>query len=755
MPLSQAHGNLKVEPFLNPNMTLNLAPKHTFLKQNIERLAPLVAKLKLCQTWQDKCAVLTGFEIVKEFLEVPSFIRTFLAGLSVECEVAVKSVIAIGQATRVFSFPEGMSDSAKRLRELVEVLLSLEHFYTELGGIVGYHLMMLQFLFDKLEGSSADTFASQFSYHQPRGVDISMKNREVMEMIRWGLENMDQVAEIYPVGGAADRLRLFDEQTKVALPAARLQFLGKSLLEGLIEDLQAREYLYYKLFKKQICTPVAMMTSKEKDNHAQIMAICEEKNWFGRTKDNFFFFCQSSVPTMNQEGQWCLQEPLQLLLKPGGHGVIWKLARDQGGIEWLFQNGRKKALVRQINNPIAACDYGLLAFIGVGCQLNKAFGFASCPRFTKASEGMNILLEKAQDNRFEYVLTNVEYCDFARFHLVDEPVDPKQNYSKFSSNTNILFADLKMVLQALSISPIPGMLINLKRSTYQSEKGEIKEEEIARLESTMQNIADAFVESFNYQLDPSSCHQLKTYLTYNHRHKTISAIKREYTEGLSLLETPEGCFLDIQKNAEDLLINYCSWEIAGKTSFLRKIPFLFLYHPALGPLYSIIAQKLGKSRIHQGSELQLQLAEVHIIGLDLQGSLIIQAEQSMGHYKEGNFLNYSEFTGKCVLKQVKVENQGIDWDAKNTFWKGEITRKQCCYIQIKGNGEFYAENVILQGNLEVIVEDGMRVTAYQEGSELKLERTPLKQPSWWWNYRFNENSEIVLEKTSHVLQSKR
>jgi len=56
------------------------------------------------------------------------------------------------------------------------------------------------------------------------------------------------MAEIYPVGGAADRLRLQDEKTGSFLPAAQLLFGGKTLLESMIADLSAREYVHYKLF---------------------------------------------------------------------------------------------------------------------------------------------------------------------------------------------------------------------------------------------------------------------------------------------------------------------------------------------------------------------------------------------------------------------------------------------------------------------------------------------------------------------------
>lgn len=42
------------------------------------------------------------------------------------------------------------------------------------------------------------------------------------------------------------------------------------------------------------------------------------------------------------------------MMKPGGHGAIWKLMWDEGVFDWLQgQHGRRAALVRQISNPMA------------------------------------------------------------------------------------------------------------------------------------------------------------------------------------------------------------------------------------------------------------------------------------------------------------------------------------------------------------------------------------------------------------------
>ena len=47
---------------------------------------------------------------------------------------------------------------------------------------------------------------------------------------------------------------------------------------------------------------------------------------------------QPLVPVMNVEsGEWLLSDQLQPMTKPGGHGAIWKLMKDEGVFAWLKQ----------------------------------------------------------------------------------------------------------------------------------------------------------------------------------------------------------------------------------------------------------------------------------------------------------------------------------------------------------------------------------------------------------------------------------
>lgn len=51
-------------------------------------------------------------------------------------------------------------------------------------------------------------------------------------------QGLPELGEIYPIGGAGDRLGLVNPDTGECLPAALLPYCGRTLLEGLIRDLQ-------------------------------------------------------------------------------------------------------------------------------------------------------------------------------------------------------------------------------------------------------------------------------------------------------------------------------------------------------------------------------------------------------------------------------------------------------------------------------------------------------------------------------------
>ncbi len=699
------------------------------LPDTFQRLTRLVNGLIPLASVAQRLEFLEQDPLVLQFLDQEENISLFVKTLPLEIQLLVLEMIAIGQI--VGDTPQ------EHMSAWASALLDAERFYWERGGLAGYQLLVLSRLL-------TEEVREEAVFHRPPGINLMAGDGQVHHSVIMGLKALPKMAEIYPVGGAADRLQFTDPMTHEALPAALLPFLGRTLLEGLVRDLQAREWLYYKIFGVQIHTPLALMTSEERGNHAVIVRLCEQSQWFGRRPSDWMFFRQPQVPMVDREGSWCVGPQGRLLQRPGGHGALWKAAQNQGVFDWLLGLGKEKILIRQINNPIAGVDLGLLAFAGVGFEKNAAFGFASCPRQVKAAEGVNVLIEKKEQGVKQYCLTNIEYCDFIKYGIEDVAEEKGGNYSLFPSNTNILFGDIFKLQAAIEQNPFPGLILNFKRLELRDDQGEVIEKDMARLESMMQNIADYFVltvaegEEFHSQ-------DLPTFITYNARSKTISTAKKGFQLGSSLLETPQGSYLDYSANAYALL-KHCGFRLPHFEE-VDGCPFHFVYHPALGPLYDVIAQKLVGGEIAQGSELQLEIAELVVENLTLDGSLLIQAHQVMGHVDETGFLQYSDHVGKCVLKNVRIFNQGIDQEKPAVFWKNEVVRQEACEIILEGNSELIGENIILDGNFQICVPDGQRALLFMEGERLQILYEKIEKPRIHIKYSISEKETIRVEKS--------
>jgi hypothetical protein len=722
------------------------------LQATTNSLESLVKKLLVSSNNSEKIFILDQSLDVKIFLDKNPLLKRLLNNCSEEEEIVIKSVLAIGEGPIVFHLLEKLDTLEKELQKFVASLWEVEKFYNTIGGIVGYHYIFTKLLLEKTKLKEANYTPSNCLYTKPIGVDITSPNEKVNQAIKWGLENLPLAAEIYPVGGAGDRLNLIDDETGVPLPVAQLPFKGFSLLNGLIQDLQAREWLFYKLYGKQTLTPIIMMTSHEKANHTKIYNLCVSNQWFGRPSSLFFFIIQPLVPVITEEGHWVMNDVLKVCLKPGGHGVIWKLTQDQGGFKWLSKHQRNKALVRQINNPIAGTDYGLLALYGIGSHENKAFGFASCPRQLFTAEGVNVLVECKNSKGYEYCISNIEYTDFLQKGIYDIPETPESNYSQFPANTNILFADLKTLEKIVTKCPIPGMLINLKplglmQNSKKDHKTNIK---AGRVESIMQNISDCILDKYPCRLASNEYSKLSTFLTYNERRKTISVTKRFYEQNKPLIETPPGCFFELLQNYHDLLKNYCKInlpEMCSEKAYLEHgPPFIFFFHPTLGPLYSIIGKKIHKGNLIMGAEMQLDIAEMEMKNLFLDGSLIVHANSPFGIKNPEGTIHYSEQCGKCELLNVKIINKGIDRKAPNCYWKNQIFRHEKMEIVLHGNAEFFAENITFQGNFEIEVPNGIRCMAYDKNGKLHYDMQNINTPTWMWKYRFGERDTIEVQK---------
>lgn len=623
----------------------------------------------------------------------------------VEEEVAFLSLLAIGQGKILFKSEASLSILPKMVR--------VENFFSPIGGILGYQKKVFELL-------SKKEFERKGEIIPP-----PMKEGERREEILAGLLALPQMGEIYPLGGLGDRLN-FKTKSGKPLPAALLPFLGRSLLEGLIRDLQAREYLYYKLFGCQLTTPIALMTSFARKNDKYLHLLLMRKGWFSRPKSSVKLFSQELVPVVTEEGKWSLNDIDEPNFQPGGHGALWRMAQNRGIFDWFFQQKREALLIRQINNPIGGRDDTLLKLIGVGRKEKKAFGFVACPRIPDAAEGALALLKSEAG---QFAITNIEYTEIKRYGIEKD--------ERFPANTNLLYADLNQILPILHRQPFPEPLLNMKSNVpFIDEKGEKKERKGGRLESMMQNLSDF--------LTAESAKNLSSFILFSSREKCLAAAKQAYRPGASLLETPEGAAFELLKENNRLLAS-CGMKLAPFTSpecYLKEGPStVFHYHPALGPLYSLIRAKIRGGQLADKGELVLEIAELLMENCKIDGSVLIVADSPLGHKEEG-VLHYSERTGKAILRNCSFSNLGIDRGASSLHWKNKIKRKESFYLRLKGMSEFFAEGIDFAGSHSITVPDGMRVIAYKKSDgSVAFYKEKIVTPTHFWKYEL-EGDEI-------------
>lgn len=658
---------------------------------------------------QEKVRALAWVDFVPEALQR----RSFALGLDEEeVLVVLRSLFALGQG-EIFAGFETVSD--EQLQELFCSLAQVESFYASIGGVLGYHARFLK------ECDKENTETTNTIFHKPSGLPLCEKEALL------GIKALPSLGMLFPIGGLGDRLDLRDDRDN-PLPVALLPFAGASLLEGLVRDCEAFELLFEKLFAERIIVPMAMMTSLSKQNHQKIFDLLDEKKWFGRPSESFRLFSQPLVPVIDEKGNWVVDSPCCISLKPSGHGAIWTVAEKSGVFDWFESLGKNSLLIRQINNPLASTDHHLMSFLGRGVTEKKAFGFASCERLVHAAEGVLVVREDPDGTKR---LVNIEYTDFTRYGIADRP-RVGSPYSLYPANTNILFADLPRLRPQIQKNPLPGLMVNLKsKKRCVGENGEVSEVASGRLECMMQAVSELF--------GAKSEEKLETYLTTTPREKTISVTKKKWLPGGSLLETPQGAYYDLL-HLHTHLLQECGMQLSSFSSreeFASQGPsHLFLFEKALGPFYSIIKEKIRGGQMKRGSAWLLELAEVYFENLHLEGSFCLTGDQR----------------GHCHFENVKVVNRGVSREAHQDFWKGKVDHIESLHIHFEGIGECIALDVEFYGDQRWVVPEGRRLWLLPGG---KTFIEPLDRPHFSWSYQMSEEGSVVLKRCSVPRQSLR
>lgn len=116
----------------------------------------------------------------------------------------------------------------------------------------------------------------------------------------------------------------------------------KSLFQLFAEKLKATERRYH------ITIPWLVMTSPF--NRKPIEVFFKENHYFGLEK--VYFFEQSFLPVLSQEGKLLLETPCTLAMNPNGHGGVFEALLASGLLETLKGQGYQYISYFQVDNPL-------------------------------------------------------------------------------------------------------------------------------------------------------------------------------------------------------------------------------------------------------------------------------------------------------------------------------------------------------------------------------------------------------------------
>ena len=166
------------------------------------------------------------------------------------------------------------------------------------------------------------------------------------EVLRGG-----KVAMILVAGGQGSRLGF--EAPKGIYPIGPLSH--RSLFQMFIDHVAARG----QQFGKPI--PLFIMTSPATDE--QTRAHFHENGYLGMDPQQIHFFCQGSMPALDDEGKLILEHPDQIFLSPDGHGGMLAALQHSGGLQKLVEMGIEQIFYAQVDNPLVqVCHPALIGY---------------------------------------------------------------------------------------------------------------------------------------------------------------------------------------------------------------------------------------------------------------------------------------------------------------------------------------------------------------------------------------------------------
>ena len=129
----------------------------------------------------------------------------------------------------------------------------------------------------------------------------------------------------------------------------------RSLFQMHIDQLRVLAQRY------QVRLPLYLMTSPATDE--ETVEFLESHDRFGLPSDDLLYFCQGTMPAIDDEGRILLEEKGRIFLSPDGHGGMLAALAGSGCLRDARQRGIEQLFYFQVDNPLVRlCDRELVGY---------------------------------------------------------------------------------------------------------------------------------------------------------------------------------------------------------------------------------------------------------------------------------------------------------------------------------------------------------------------------------------------------------
>jgi UDP-sugar pyrophosphorylase len=588
-----------------------------------------------------------------------------LTVLSDPQKALVRKLCSLGQSHLFAKWPCNTSPTSRR--KLATQLQELDEAYAD-GGLEGYINNAKRLLSDSREGVNP---LEGWEPSVPEGERFDLGTKEFEETESTGRPELGKVGFVLVAGGLGERLGY--SSIKVGLPTEMAT--ETCYLQYYIEYILAVQVKYGEGKRLPLC----IMTSG--DTNEKTAKLLRKNNYFGMQKSQITIVQQGQgVPAlMDNNAKMVLEEndSSKIVTKPHGHGDVHALLYTHGVAKRWLSDGIEWLTLFQDTNGLAFHTLPLM--LGVSKKLDLIMNSLAVPR--KAKQAIGGIAKLKHQTTGEYKTLNVEYNQLdpllrATGNLDGDVNDEKTGYSPFPGNINQLLFKLDAYSDALNRTK--GLMPEFVNPKYKDDAKTVFKKP-TRLECMMQDFPTILEGEDAKRVGFTSVSADLCFSPVKNATSDGAELQAQNTQPGTAASGEADQFGAVRK----ILVSLgCHVETASEETYagIQVVPgpaIVIKPNAACCPgEYHRLFPTPDKVKISANSTLIVRGSEVTIESLDLDGTLVVDADENKS----------------IVVKDKIVKNEGwvkvADDSSDDEIIKMRgyyILRKEADWIEEKNN----------------------------------------------------------------------